>query len=103
MSVAVRIPARVRRWIVREAQYLVERSPRAAERFRAALGDAVRLLSEQPHAGRPGIIPGSRTLAKGDYLISYRLDFERDGVTVRAAEIFAVRHGRQKDAREPGG
>lgn len=101
MSVPVRIPSRVRRWILRETQYLAERRPQAAERFRAALGGAVQLLSERPLAGRAGIIPGSRILVKGAYLISYRLGFERDGVTPRVVEIFAVRHGRQRDARVP--
>jgi plasmid stabilization system protein ParE len=61
----------------------------------------MRHLSTHPHSGRPGLIPGTRILVRGDYLISYRITFERDGTTPRSVEIFAVRHARQADAREP--
>jgi len=101
VTVAVRVAARAQHWIRREIEYLAERNPKAAERFRAALVQGVQQLSEHPHSGRPGLIPGTRTLVRGDYLISYRVTFKRDGTTPRSVEIFAVRHGRQVDAREP--
>jgi plasmid stabilization system protein ParE len=101
VSALVRVSARAQRWIRREAEYLSEHSPTAAKRFRAALLRPAQQLSEQPRCGRPGIIPGTRTLVTGDYLVAYRLTFERDGATPRSVEIFAIRHGRQIDAREP--
>jgi plasmid stabilization system protein ParE len=101
VTVPVRVAPRALDWIRRETEYLSERNLKAAERFRAALARGVQQLSAHPHSGRPGLIPGTRILVRGDYLISYRVTFERDGMTPHAVEIFAVRHARQADAREP--
>jgi plasmid stabilization system protein ParE len=101
MTVAVRIAVRARDWIRGEADYLRRERPDAAQAFRQAMHEAAELLSEQSHAGVRGLIPETRVLVKGDYLLSYRLVHERDHNTVRAVEIFAVRHGRQRDARQP--
>jgi plasmid stabilization system protein ParE len=101
VTVPVRVAPRAGDWIRHETEYLSARSLRAAERFRAVLARAMRHLSTHPHSGRPGLIPGTRILVRGDYLISYRITFERDGTTPRSVEIFAVRHARQADAREP--
>ena len=101
MTVAVRIAIRARDWIRGEADYLRRERPDAAQAFRQAMHEAAELLSEQSHAGVRGLIPETRVLVKGDYLLSYRLVHERDRKTVRAVEIFAVRHGRQRDARQP--
>jgi plasmid stabilization system protein ParE len=45
-------------------------------------------------SGPPGLIPDTRRLAVGRYILSYRV---RRGVV----DVFAVRHGRQRDARAP--
>ena len=76
------------------ASYLADYSPAAASRFRDAMAKALRQLSEYPNSVPPGLIPGMRSLIIGDTIIAYR----RIG---DAVQIFAVRHGRQGDARAP--
>jgi plasmid stabilization system protein ParE len=101
MTVAVRIERGARAWILREGEYLRRERPEAARKFRDAMQEAQHRLSQQPRAGVRGLLPETRILVKRDYLISYRLVLERDCDAVRAVEIFAVRHGRQRDARNP--
>ena len=102
MTVPVRIAPRARDWIREEARYLRARRPKAAQSFRRAMRDARRLLSEQPRVGVFGMMPDARILVlPNGYLISYILACERDGETVREVQIFALRHGRQADARAP--
>ncbi|HTT78387.1 MAG TPA: type II toxin-antitoxin system RelE/ParE family toxin [Stellaceae bacterium] len=72
--------------------FLLERSARAAQRFREPLSRGARQLSLFPNSGPPGLTPGTRRLIVGDYIVSYR----RQGEDV---EIFAVRHARRRDAR----
>jgi toxin ParE1/3/4 len=74
------------------AAYLEEHNPPAAERFLAALERAQQQLAQFPNSGAPGIRPGTRRLAIGNYIASYR----RRGADV---EIFAVRHARRREAR----
>jgi plasmid stabilization system protein ParE len=74
------------------AAYLAEHSEPAAARFLEALRRAERQLSEFPNSGAPGLIPGTRRLVLGEYIVSYR----RRGGRV---EIFAVRHARRRNAR----
>ena len=76
------------------ALYLSEHNPAAANRFRDALAEAYRQLAEFPNSGQRGITGGSRRLVVGNYILHYR---RRDD----AVEIFAVRHARRRDAREP--
>jgi plasmid stabilization system protein ParE len=76
------------------ATYLDEYSPPAAQRFLDVLVSAQRQLAEFPNSGAPGLLPGSRRLIVGNYIISYR----RRGSDV---EIFAVRHARRRNARSP--
>lgn len=76
------------------ATYLAEYSPNAARRFRDAMAKVAGQLSEYPNSGPPGLIPGTRSIIMGDYIVAYR----RIGNVV---QIFAVRHGRQGDARGP--
>jgi plasmid stabilization system protein ParE len=94
MSHVVRFQTRADAWIEREIDYLAERRPQAAIDFIAAIERARRQLSEHPMSGPPGTVPDTRRLAVGAYILSYRV---RRGVV----EIFAVRHGRQRDARVP--
>jgi plasmid stabilization system protein ParE len=101
MTIEVRVGAAARLWIRREATYLREQRLSAARSFRRAMRQAQKLLSEQPRAGVSGLLPESRMLVIGAYLLSYRLVRGDDGGTITAVEIFAVRHSRQSDARHP--
>ena len=94
MTHAVRFLSRARDWIRRETEYLAERRLRAAANFLDAIERARRQLSEHPLSGPPGIIPETRRLVVGLYILSYRI---RRGTV----EIFAIRHSRQHDARQP--
>ena len=91
MTVAVRIAVRARDWIRGEADYLRRERPDAAQAFRQAMHEAAELLSEQSHAGVRGLIPETRVLVKGDYLLSYRLVHER--VTTPCAPSKSLRFG----------
>ena len=71
------------------ASYLAENSPPAGQRFVTALEQAERQLSEFPSSGAPGVLPGTRRLILGNYVLSYR----RRGDDV---EIFSVRHARRR-------
>ena len=94
MSHSVRFLKRASDWVRREAEYLDQRRPEAAHDFLAAIERAQRQLSEYPMSGPPGLIPDTRRLVVGPYILSYRV---RRGVV----EVFAVRHGRRRDARAP--
>lgn len=94
MTHPVRFLARARAWIRRETEYLAERRPEAAADFLDAIERAWRQLSEHALSGPPGIIPDTRRLVVGPYILSYR-------VRRRTVEIFAIRHSRQRNAREP--
>jgi len=72
--------------------YLALHSLAAAERFLEDLEHAQRQLAAFPNSGPPGLIPGTRRLVLGNYIISYRIKGQ-------AVEIFAVRHARRNDAR----
>ena len=72
------------------ATYLEEHSRPAAQRFLEALERAAQQLSQFPNSGAPGLVPETRRLILGNYILSYR----RRGSDV---EIFAVRHARRRD------
>jgi toxin ParE1/3/4 len=74
--------------------FLAEHSQAAANRFARALERAEQQLSRFPNSGAPGLLPGTRRLILGNYVVSYR----RRGNDV---EIFAVRHARRSDAPAP--
>jgi plasmid stabilization system protein ParE len=73
---------------------IVEYSSAAANCFAQAVERAEEQLSRSPNLGAPGVLPGTRRLVVGNYIVSYR----RRGDDV---EIFAVRHARRRDARAP--
>jgi toxin ParE1/3/4 len=73
---------------------LAEHSQVAAERFSQFLERAELQLSQFPNSGAPGVLPGTRRLIVGNYVVSYR----RRGTDV---EIFGVRHTRRRDAPGP--
>jgi plasmid stabilization system protein ParE len=89
----VRLSENARAFLRREANYLRDRSPAAAQAFLTRLREAERNLSQFPELGRrkDGLpIEGSMRLVVGDYVLDYDLD---DGVVA----ITAIRHGRQLD------
>jgi plasmid stabilization system protein ParE len=78
------------------AAYLEEYSRPAAQRFLEALERSEQQLSQFPNSGAPGLLPGTRRIILGTYIVSYR----RRGNEV---EIIAVRHARRRDARPQTG
>lgn len=92
MTVPVVYSRRAAAEIAEIMAYLAEHSEAAARRFESLRKRAEQQLSEFPNSGAPGPAPGTRRLVVGDYLVSYR---RRGG----AAEIFAVRHARRREAR----
>lgn len=96
MTHRVRFAPRAQSWIRRETEYLDEHRPEAARSFQAGIERASRQLAEYPMSGPPGVIPDTRRLVVGAYMLSYRV---RRGII----EVFAVRHSRQRDARSPVG
>jgi plasmid stabilization system protein ParE len=75
----------------REASYIAEESPMAAQRVVQRVLDAVAQLAEQPALGRPGRVPGIRELVvlKTRYLVPYR-------IRARQIEILRVFHTSRK-------
>jgi len=92
MSLIVRRSPRATAEILGIVARLAEYSPAAARRFLDALRHAQEQLAAHPYSGAPGLLPGTRRLILGDYIISYRV--RRDMV-----EVYAVRHGKRGDAR----
>jgi plasmid stabilization system protein ParE len=90
MARRVLLSTRTQRWLHREVAYLAERSVPAARRLLGRIEDARRRLAAFPRSGRPGLVPGSRRLVVGSYVLTYR---ERGA----DLEIIDIRHGRQAE------
>ena len=88
----VRLSDTARAFVQREANYLRERNPTAAENFLERLREARRNLARHPEMGRPSPIPlrALRRLVVGEYILDNDLTADR-------VEIVAIRHGRQQD------
>ena len=89
----VRLSGNARAFLQREAKYLRERSPSAAETFLARLREAQRNLAQFPEIGRrKEALPmqGAMRLVVGEYILDY--DLAADGVA-----ITSIRHTRQND------
>jgi len=71
--------------------YIAGDNQKASQRVAQLILDAVDLLVNQPHIGRPGRLVGTRELVIPDtpYIIPYRVRGER-------LELVAVFHGGQK-------
>jgi len=71
--------------------FIAKDSPEAAQRVAVRILEAIELLADQPHIGRPGRIVGIRELVISGtpYIIPYRVRSNR-------LELIAVFHGRQK-------
>ena len=93
-----RRPARMspeaRAWLLSEVRYLADRNPSAATAVLDRLGAARQTLADYPQIGTAGLIPGTRRLVVGPYILTIR---HRAGTV----EIAAIRHARQGDAYAP--
>jgi plasmid stabilization system protein ParE len=82
---------RARSWLDGQVAYFTGRDATAAvRRLLARIDDARRVLTEHPHSGRTGAIPGTRRLVIVPYVITYR---ERGD----DLEIIDIRHSRQRE------
>lgn len=87
----VRLSGAARAYILREAQYLTDRSPAAGTAFLRDMRAAQQRLRDYPDMGfQASPVKSSRRLIVGNYVIDY--DRRRDAI-----EITAIRHGRQSD------
>ena len=73
------------------AAFISQDNPQAAQRMVRRIGDAGRLLSNQPDAGRPGRVYGTRELVVADtpFILPYR-------VVKNTVQILRVLHGARK-------
>ena len=73
------------------AAFISQDNPQAANRMVERISDAARLLSDQPDAGRPGRIHGTRELVIADtpFILPYR-------VAKNTVQILRVLHGARK-------
>ena len=83
-----------RAWYLAEIGYLADRDAEAAARVVEMMRTARATLSGHPEIGRIGLIPGTRRLVAGPYVLTTR---PRGGVV----EIAAIRSSRQGGAYEP--
>jgi toxin ParE1/3/4 len=70
------------------AAFISQDNPQAAKRIVKRIRDAARLLSDQPDAGRPGRVHGTRELVIADtpFILPYR-------VVQNTVQILRVLHG----------
>ena len=66
----------------------------AARRLLERIKDARRQLATFPRSGRPGLVPGTRRLVLGRYVLTYRRRGTDD------LEIIDIRHGRQAETSD---
>ena len=73
------------------AEFISQDNPQAAKRTVRRIRDAARLLSDQPNAGRPGRVHGTRELVIADtpFILPYR-------VVKNTVQILRVLHGVRK-------
>jgi toxin ParE1/3/4 len=73
------------------AAFISQDNPEAAKRAVKRVRDATRLLSDQPNAGRPGRVHGSRELVIADtpFILPYR-------VVRNTVQILRVLHGARR-------
>ena len=72
-------------------EFIAQDNPKAASRVLKRIWDAVHMLADHPHAGRPGRVPGTRELVITDtpFIIPYR-------VVEDTVQILRVLHGKRK-------
>jgi toxin ParE1/3/4 len=94
MAFTIVLTFRARLQVLDINDYLSERNPTAAERFRERLDKAYQQLSDFPLSGRRGLTPNMRRLILRPYIITYR-------VVPTGVEILDIRHGRQRPPALP--
>ena len=94
MARRVLLSARAQKWLHCEVAYLAERSAPAARRLLERIKDARRQLATFPRCGRPGLVPGTRRLVLGRYVLTYRRRGTDD------LEIIDIRHGRHAETSD---
>jgi plasmid stabilization system protein ParE len=91
-----RISPEAAAWLLAEIRYLAGRSPSKAVAVVAKMRAARENLADYPLLGSQGLLPDTRRLVVGAYVLTVRT---RDGLI----EVVAIRHGRQADADAPVG
>jgi toxin ParE1/3/4 len=73
------------------AAFISQDNPQAAKKIVTRIRDAARILSDQPNAGRPGRVHGTRELVIADtpFILPYRVD-------QNTIQILRVLHGARK-------
>jgi plasmid stabilization system protein ParE len=89
-----RMSAAARSWYLAEIRYLADRDPETASRVVDMFRTATLNLGAYPKIGVAGLIPGTRRLVVGPYVLTTQ---QRQGIV----EVLAIRHARQQDAYEP--
>jgi toxin ParE1/3/4 len=72
-------------------EFIAQENPKAASRVLKRIWDAVQMLSDHPHVGRSGRVPGTRELVitGTSFIIPYR-------VVENTVQILRVLHGKRK-------
>jgi plasmid stabilization system protein ParE len=91
---AVKLSAKVRRWLLRRVAELNDLNPPAARKLLERFQQFRENLAEFSGMGVTGDIPGTRRVVMAPYVLTVR-------VNATMIEIMAIRHGKQKDARAP--
>jgi toxin ParE1/3/4 len=76
-----------------ETAYIAQHNEKAARKIVSMIRAARKTLAEHPNIRPPGLIPGTRSLVVGPYVLTVRL---KGGTP----EIIDTRHGRQADRKE---
>ena len=76
-----------------EIAYIAERNPAAAKKISAMIRTARQTLCEHPNIGRPGLIPGTRRMIVGAYVLTVH---QYRGEPI----IIDIRHGPQSDRKD---
>jgi plasmid stabilization system protein ParE len=80
-------------YLRRETAYIAQFNEKAARKVVLMIRTARKTLSQHPNVGVPGLIPGTRKMVVGPYVLTVRL---RGGTP----EIIDIRHGRQAEPKE---
>jgi len=80
-------------YLRRETAYIAQHNDKAARKIVSMIRAARKSLAEHPNIGSPGLVPGTRRLVVGLYVLTVRL---RGGTP----EILSIRHGRQAEPKE---
>ncbi|ARJ66591.1 hypothetical protein WV31_13385 [Magnetospirillum sp. ME-1] len=80
-------------YLRRETAYIAQHNDKAARKIVSMIRVARKTLAEHPNIGSPGLIPDTRRLVVGPYVLTVRT---KGGTP----EIIDIRHGRQAEPKE---